>query len=234
MTTEILHSHLAPAAEARRAGGALHAPGVVLVGCAALSMALLAVHPGGSPTTFLDMLKDEAANQGPDALIHGGFVGVLAVEMACLASLAARLGAGRARVLTALVFTAAGSLALAESMIFDGLVTPAIAVKYLAAPPEKLEAARTLIALCGLMIRFLMPLGLAFQAAGILAWSTALYGRGDAARWTAIAGLALGGGALAALAATVAALNPLVAMGALGAQILWTGAVGAVMARGRL
>lgn len=235
MTTETLHHQpMALAATTPRRDGALHAPGVALVACAALSLALLAIHPGGSPQTFAEVLKDEAANQGPDALVHGGFVVVLAVEMVCLAALAARLGAGSARVLVGLVFTAIGSAALAGSMIFDGLLTPAIAVKYLAGPPERLEAARTMISLCGLMIRFLMPMGLAFQAAGTLGWSAALAGRGGAARWTAIVGLALAGGALTALGATVARLDPMVAMGALGAQALWTAALGVLMARGRV
>jgi hypothetical protein len=234
MTTAPLNAHLTAATEAGSSGGALHASGVALAGCATLSLLLLAVHPGGSPQTFAEVLKDEASNQGPDALVHGGFVAVLAIEMVCFAALAARLGAGRVRVLAALVFTAAGSATLAGSMIFDGLLTPAIAVKYLAGPPERLEAARTLISLCGLMIRFLMPMGLAFQAAGILAWSAALAGRGGAGRWTAIAGLVLGGGALAALTITVARFDPMVAMGALGAQALWTAAIGVLMARGRV
>ena len=233
MTTDTLHTHLAARVERPPQDGALHVPGVVLAGCAAISLLLLAVHPGGSPQTFAEVLKDEAANQGPDALVHGGFVALLAIQMACFATLAARLGAGRGRVLAALVFTACGSTALAGSMIFDGLVTPAVAAKYLAAPADKLEAARTLISLCGLMVRFLMPMGLAFQAVAALAWSASLLGRGWPARWVAILGAASGVGTLAALAATITEPSPLVLMGGIAAQSLWTAATGALMARGR-
>jgi hypothetical protein len=53
-------------------------------------------------------------------------------------------------------------------------VIPAIAQRYLAAPPEQLAGARAVFSLCETAIRILMPLGLGVQAAAIIAWGSAM------------------------------------------------------------
>ena len=219
------------AADGATAPGPSRALGWVLIACAVATVALLANHPGGASHSFADMLRSEAANQVSDAVVHGGFIAVMAVELVCFAGLAVRLGPVRTPVLAAMIFTAAGFLALAGSMIVDGLVTPALAARYLAGPADGLDAARPLLALCGVLIRFLMPMGLAFQAAGTLAWGAALLSGRGFARATGIGGLALGASILVALAVTVSGMNPLVLMGAIAGQAVWIVAVGWVLSR---
>src|SRR5262249_34333381 len=99
-------------------------------------------------------------------------------------------GAGREPVIAGLALSAMGFGALAGSLTLDGLVIPDVAARYLTAPPEATQSAKALFVVCGSLIRFLMPMGLAFQAAAAVAWGLALW---RAARPDRIAG-ALGMG----------------------------------------
>jgi hypothetical protein len=201
--------------------------GVVLVATALASILLLLAHPGDAATSFADILKSEAAHRALDAVVHGGYIAVLAVQSICLAIISRRLGLARAPVVAGLVFFAIGVAFSAGSLLTDGLIVPAIAAKYLAAPADKLEFAKSLFVLCGAAIRVLMPMGLLFQSAGIVSWSLALL-RGTS-RTAGMLGLLIGGATVAALAATVTTLNPLVVMGGLAAQAVWIVAVGALL-----
>jgi len=203
------------------------AAGILSIVTGIATVALLANHPGGDAHTFADVLKDEAANRTMDAIVHGGFVVVLALQAICYATLSARIGRG---AIAGLVFFAFGAAFLSASMVLDGLVTPALAVKYLAAP-EKIEFAKSLFALVGTLIGLLMPIGLAFQSAAAGAWGVALMTSGIS-RIAGIIGLALGSAAFIALAATAGAMNPLVLMGVLAVTALWAVVAGIVLLRG--
>jgi len=81
------------------------------------------------------------------------------------------------------------------------------------------------------MIRFLMPIGLAFQSAAVAAWGLALF----TSRTSHIAGafgIAAGILLLAAFAATASAMNPMVLMGAIAVLAIWAVVAGTVMLRG--
>ena len=203
------------------------AAGILSIATGIATVALLANHPGGDAHTFADVLKDEAANRTMDAIVHGGFVVVLALQAICYATLSARIGRG---AIAGLVFFAFGAAFLSASMVLDGLVTPALAVKYLAAP-EKIEFAKSLFALVGTLIGLLMPIGLAFQSAAAGAWGVALMTSGIS-RIAGVIGLALGGAAFVALAATAGTMNPLVLMGVLAVTALWAVVAGFVLLRG--
>jgi len=201
--------------------------GILSIATGIATVALLASHPGGDAHTFADVLKDEAANRTMDAIVHGGFVVVLALQAICYATLSARIGRG---AIAGLVFFAFGAAFLSATMVLDGLVTPALAVKYLAAP-EKIEFAKSLFALVGTLIGLLMPIGLAFQSAAVAGWGVALITSG-ASRIAGIIGLALGATAFVALAATAGTMNPLVLMGVLAVTALWAVVAGIVLLRG--
>jgi len=203
------------------------AAGILSIATGIATVALLANHPGGDAHTFADVLKDEAANRTMDAIVHGGFVVVLALQAICYATLSARIGRG---AIMGLVFFAFGGAFLSASMVLDGLVTPALAVKYLAAP-EKIEFAKSLFALVGTLIGLLMPIGLAFQSAAAGAWGVALMTSGIS-RVAGVIGLALGAAAFVALVATAGTMNPLVLMGALAVTALWAVVAGIVLLRG--
>jgi hypothetical protein len=205
--------------------------GVLAIATGIAALALLANHPGGGAATFADVLKEEASNRLADGIVHGGFIAVLALQMVCYAVFSRRLGLQRNAALAGLIFFAIGAAFLAGSMVLDGLVTPAVAAKYLAAP-AKIEFAKSLFVLIGTLIGFLMPLGLMFQSAAIAAWGWALVASGMS-RVLGVIALIAGAGLVALLATSFAAMSPLVLMGGIGATALWAMAVGVVLIRAR-
>jgi hypothetical protein len=202
-------------------------PGLILIVMGIASIALLASHPGDGPAhDFAGVLKAEATNQFVDGIVHGGFVAVLAIELFCYAIFSARMKSSAAAT-AGLVFFGMGVAFLSASMLLDGLVTPAIAAKYLAAP-NKIEFAKSLFVLVGTMIRFVMPIGLAFQSAAMAAWGLALFAS-RTSRAAGAFGLVAGVALLAAFAATATSMNPIVLMGAMGVLALWAVIAGGVM-----
>jgi len=197
------------------------AAGFLAMASAIATVALFMAHPESPAHDFAGVLRDEASGRVADAVVHGGFIAVLALQTVCYAVLSRRLE--RLTALAGMVFFAFGAAFLSASMVLDGLVTPALAARYLAAP-EKIEYARALFVLVGALIGWLMPLGLAFQAAAVMAWGFAL-----AAVRRRIVGVAavLGGGAMLAGLATG---NPLATIAALLGMALWAAASGALMA----
>jgi hypothetical protein len=159
--------------------------------------------------------------------VHGGFIGVLALQFVCYAVLTRRLKAS-VPALAGMVFFGFGATFLAGSMMMDGLVVPAIAARY-AAKPDKIETARTLFVLMATMIGILMPLGLAFQSAAVAAWGAALAANG--ARVFGLAALVLGCALLAAAAAGFATMNPMFLMAAMAGLALWAIGAGVYLMR---
>lgn len=192
--------------------------GVLSIATGIAAFALLAGHPEGDAHSFAEVLENEAANRAMDALVHGGFIVVLALQTICYARLKSPVG---------LILFAFGTAFLSASMLLDGLVTPALAARYLT-KPDKIEYARSLFVLVGTLISLLMPIGLAFQSAAVAWWGATLW---TTSRIASLAGLALGIGAFAALAATAGTMNPLVLMGAVAATSLWAVVAGIVLLR---
>jgi hypothetical protein len=213
----------------------LKGKGVLLVAAACASIVLFAFHPGESATDFVGVLRNEAADQRANAIVHGGFVVLLAIEFACLATLSMRLGLERAAVVAALTFFAAGGAAFAASILIDGLAIPAIAVKYLATPEAKLDNAKALFILCGALIHSLQPIGILFQWAAVACWSVVLIRMKP--RLVAILGL-LFAASIAAMFLLPLAIPSLSFLGGatiliagLLGQALWLAAVGVRMIR---
>ncbi len=211
-------------AEPRRARGI----GVLTIALGVASLALLAAHPGGDAKTFADVLKDEASNRISNAIVHGGFIAVLALQMVCYAVFSARLGLMRVASVAGLVLFGFGAAFLCASLLVDGLVVPAVAARYLP-KPDKIESARVLFVLMGTMVSLLMPIGLAFQSAAIAAWGWALTASGK--RAAGVFGLVAGVLMLAAVAASFAMGNPMAMMAALALTAVWAMVAGAAMLR---
>jgi hypothetical protein len=195
-----------------------------------LEIVLLALHPDSRAYDFASLLRDEAADRVMDAIVHGGFIVVLIVQLTLYAVLSIRLNITRTTTVAAFVFTAAGTAFLSGSLLLDGLVIPAFAAHYVAAATTPQSAVRPVFAAIGIAIEWLMPLGLAFQGLGIAFWGLRLAPRAPVT----------GGGALllaAAMLATIAAsgvlANPGLVMIALGGNILWTFLAALWLLRGR-
>jgi hypothetical protein len=211
------------------------AAGIALLVCAALTLALLANHPSGAAATFADRLREEAANSGRDALVHGGFIAVLAIQFACLAIMTLRLGLARPLAIAGFVLTAIGAGFLMASMLLDGLVTPAVASRYLGVVDvaERQNDAKALFVVLGATISFLMPAGLLLQAAGLACWCGVFVRDRGLVRVTGIYGAVAAAAVIVAIAATGAMVPHLL----IAALLLVAGAyalIGAALLRRQL
>jgi hypothetical protein len=207
------------------------AAGVALAALALASLALLLNHPTGAAHSFAEMLTEEAANRVSDAVVHGGFIAILGGELACLAVLFTRR-AIRPWASAALVLFGIGAGFLMLSMLFDGLVTPAIAARY-ADLPEKQEGARVAFVLLGTLIRFLMPAGLLFQAVGLAVASLGLWRKDALVRCASVLGMLISVAAVFGVAMTAGA-SPHVVIGSLLGFAAWYAVTGVATALGRL
>jgi hypothetical protein len=195
--------------------------------CALASLTLLANHPSGSPSSFADLIKNEVAHQVADGVIHGGFVITLVVLMICFVLLSRLQGSTKSSVVIGLVCFCAGCSALIASMVLDGFVTPAIAVRF--AGVEDLQPAKTLFILLGTLIRFLMPMGLLFQFIAILSWCWAIVKRPGLARGVGIFGSFVAIFLIVAIFATRTAMAAHVILGGVALQAIWYLAIAALL-----
>lgn len=198
--------------------------------CALAMLTLLATHPRGGAGSLADVLKEEARNVLTDGFVHGGFIVTLGTLIVCFVLLSRRLGSARLPVTIGLTTFCIGAGLLIASMILDGFVTPALAVRFAdTASADNLTMARTLLIFCGTVIRFLMPTGILFQSAAMLAWSLVIVKHprlgGSVGAFGLLAGLAL----IVALPAVRSALMPHVLLAGIGLQAIWYLALAALL-----
>ena len=108
------------------------------------------------------------------------------------------------------------------SMIVDGFVIPAIAVRFYATGNEDaLTRVETLFILCGTLIRFLMPMGLLFQGAAMLSWSAAIVGSRGWPLVVGTFGVAGGIGLLVAVLAPLPQMREHILLGGIVVLAVW-------------
>jgi hypothetical protein len=202
--------------------------GLFAIASGVASLVLLALHPEPAVKNFSELLKSEAAQRGLDAFVHGGYIAVLAVQIACYAAFSARVGRGRTAALAGITFFAIGAAFFSAALVLDGLAAPAVAARY-APQPDKIEFAHALYILMGSLVGVLQPMGVAFQAAAIAAWGWALVGNG--ARMFGAFALLLGAALLAAVGASVIFVNPLYLIAGMVGTMAWAMILGARMLR---
>lgn len=203
--------------------------------CGLASLVLLASHPASAAHDFAGVLREEAANQFMDGVVHGGFIFVLAALLVCFGLLARRLGSGRVPVIVMLVTFGIGCAALMASMLVDGLVIPAVAARYVNVDaPDKLAAAKALFVFAGTLITFLMPLGIAFQSIAMLTLGGLLVAGPPRRRAAGIFGVAAGVLILAALAGAPAGIAAHILLGSIALIAMWYFVLAALLWRGVL
>lgn len=205
--------------------------GLLTVATGIAAFALLAAHPAENARTFAEVVQNEAAGQLVSGIVHGGFIVVLTLQAVCYAVFSGRLGLQRPAAVAGLVFFAIGTAFFCGSLLMDGLVTPAIAARYVT-KPDKIESARALFILMSVMTSFLMPIGLTFQSAAIAAWGWALTASGR--RAAGLFGIVLGVVMVVALVASFVMGNPLAMMAAIIATGAWAITAGMLMIRAKI
>lgn len=212
---------------AASSAGGDHLAGYILIVTAVAAVALLMAHPEGGASDFAGMLKQEAADQKQNAIVHGGYLFVLAVQIVCYALFSARLTA-RSLATAGIITFAIGAAFMMGSLLVDGLMMPAIAAKY-AGAADKLEYAKSLFVFGGIAVQFLMPLGLFFQAAGMVLWGGALVQQDvKVMGWIA---LVLGLVVVGSVAGAFGGGMMLLMMVAIGGLALWAALAGVTMVR---
>jgi hypothetical protein len=211
-----------PAAPASVPVAADRALGAAFAVCALATLALLASHPAPAGHGLVDLIKAEARDKVRDALVHGGFIVTLAALIVCFTFFSRRLGMERVPVVAGLVAYCIGCGALMLSMLIDGFAVPAIATRFNDAPGGvDLKSAETSFLLCGTLVRFLLPLGLLFQAAAMLAWSAVIVRNAGWRRAVGVFGVA----AALLLGATLLAVPPMLEqhllIGGIVLECLW-------------
>jgi hypothetical protein len=195
--------------------------------CALTSMALLAEHPGSGAHGLVAVINDEVAHRVVDGVVHGGFIVTLVALIICFVLLSRILGSQRAPIVIGMVCFCTGCGALIASMVMDGLVTPAIAARLAGA--DDLQPAKTIFILIGTMVGVLMPIGLLFQSAAMLSWSTVIMqGRGGR-RAVGIFGLVAALSLSVAIFALPAAAAAYVILAGIILQSIWYLAIAALL-----
>jgi hypothetical protein len=187
--------------------------------CALASLTLLANHPSGTTGGLAAFIKEEAAHQLVDGIVHGGFIVTLNALMICFVLLARILGSARVSVVIGLVCFCTGCAALIASMILDGFATPAIAVRF--AGSDDLQPVKALLILIGTLIRFLMPMGVLFQWLAILSWSLAFVKGPGLRRAVGAAGVVTAIILIVAIFVVPAAAEAHVILGSVVLQSIW-------------
>lgn len=199
--------------------------------CAVATFSLLANHPGEGAATFAGLLKSEAANQFMDGVVHGGFIVTLSALIVCFIYLARFLGTARFGVTVGFVAFCIGAGAMMMSMIADGFATPAVAVRFAAqTAPESLVMARTILIVFNSFIRFLMPMGLLFQALAMASWSFVIVGRRGVGRIAGGLGVLIGAAVIGGVLLLPAAMGDHVLLMSITLQGIWYLAVAAFVA----
>jgi hypothetical protein len=200
--------------------------------CALATLTLLAAHPASGTGSLADFLKAEARDQYIDGLVHGGFCITTGVLLVCVVLLSRGLGLARPPVLAGLLAFCIGSAALMASMILDGLVTPAIAVRLAGTQSaDDLLAAKTLLILLGTLIHFLMPIGVLLQSAAVLGWSLVIVRSHGLQRAVGVFGLITAPVLTAALTAASATMASHVLLGGIVLQAIWYGLLATLLFR---
>ena len=190
--------------------------GVVLALTGLAQIVLLTLHPAPDAHDFAGMLRSEAAARAINAVVHGGFIAALAVQLVCYALLSARLGISRAPTLAGLVFFGMGVAFLIASLAIDGLIFPALAQRFVMKSAAEQNSLRGIFAFTAATIGLLLPMGLSFQGAGLAGWSIRIFA---ASRPTGVAALAIAAAAFGA--GILAFTNPLFVFISIVAAALW-------------
>lgn len=198
--------------------------------CAFAVLILLASHPKGGARSLADALNEEAHSVVLNGFVHGGFIVALATLIICFVLLSRRLGSMRLPVVIGLTTFCIGGGLLITSMILDGFVIPALAGRFAdATGADALLMARTLLIFCGTVIQFLMPMGVLFQSAAMLAWSMAIVQGRGLRRAVGAFGLAAGFLPIVALPAVPSTLMAHVLLAGIALQAIWYLALAALL-----
>ena len=181
----------------RASGNHRQLAGLFAVGGLAM-MVLLLAHPHEHARAFADVVELEIRNRVLNEFVHGGAIVVLILLLAAHIALARAVARTfNLSEIVAVTAFGAGCILMMASLVFDGFVTPMLAVTYRAAEDTSLQLAiQAQLRFCALIIRTLMPMALLAFAGSAVAWLRPLVqlgGRGRLIGWlSGVIGISIG------------------------------------------
>ncbi|HEX3462880.1 MAG TPA: hypothetical protein VHS78_02335 [Candidatus Elarobacter sp.] len=184
-------------------------------------------------TSRADVLARIVSLSGTDEAVHAIVIAAACGLLFGLASFAMRRGLRDAGVLAGLTAYAVGTGPAIAAGLIDGFLIPAIAARYAAAPPQAVDTALQLLAVCAAAIQITTKTWLLATSFAVLIWSFGLMRLGGLPRTAGAAGIVATAVVLAVLAFTTN-VNPHSLGIVVLVQTLWYVAIGALMIRGEL
>ncbi len=184
------------------------------------SIGFILIHPASRGPGSRAILEGVAAFAAEDRLVHAAEMGcVLAFGVGAVA-LARRLDASRSTVQAARSATLSGRALMLVATVFDGFVTPDVAIAFLR-PGHDVEVGRALAGFAGIVVQDAALVAWVMQALGTLGFAAAL-AYGDRGERIAATVAATGGVTpLAVLFAAYPVMDTGVILSVLGGQFAW-------------
>jgi hypothetical protein len=184
------------------------------------SIGFILIHPASRGPGSRAILEGIAAFAAQDRLVH-------AAEMACVlafgigaVALARRLDASRSTVQAALVATLSGLALMLVATLFDGFVTPDVAIAFLR-PGHDVEVGRALAGFAGIVVQDAALVAWVMQALGTLGFAAALANGDRGERIAATVAAVCSVVPLAVLGAAYPVMDTGVILSVLGGQLAW-------------
>jgi hypothetical protein len=203
-------------------------PAAAIAIAAIVSTIFVAMDQAPSGKSPAEILASLAALATLKEWVHGVAIAATCAYAFGFSALAARLGVRGPLVLAGLVAYVAGCGALIGATLFDGFITPHVALNAAGAAPERLAFAYQLVHQLGIFVNDFAKLGWALQAVGALAFALALC---RDARMTGLLGVASGMLMLCALALSPTFMSMTAILALLLSQMVWNLAASAYLWR---
>jgi hypothetical protein len=221
-------------AEAQRSNSEALIYGWMLAGGAILASAFAFIHPEITSSELAGVLRQLNAGALFNGWVHGILIGLYLMQIAGFYGLSRQLDLSRPLVALAMVFYAAGVVAMMSAAAINGFALAMFAGRYTQFMPDQAAAIGSSINLAGSISATWAGIGATATSAAIVAWSSAIVGRGGMARAVGGFGIILGIATAAMLITGTLILNVHGFLLLVMTQAVWTVAIGVQLIRGRL
>lgn len=205
--------------------------GIAIATAAIVSTIFVALDRSGGGNNPLEILQGIARLQGLKELVHAVAIASVCAFAFGYATLARRLGLRRPLVLAGTTTYLIGCLAMIGATITDGFVIPHMAADAITATPERVAFACSLIHYAGVALNDLAKLGWLLQAAGTLAWSSALVQERGFNRVVGVVGVLSSLLVIALIAESATYMTMTSLLSVLLAQLVWNVAAAVLLMR---
>jgi hypothetical protein len=198
----------------------------ILIG---LMLVMVTHHPIAGQADAVELVESIARQAAPNQVVHGTLAAAMIVMTSIMLGFAARLGLGRPHVLLGAVASALALVLICLSVLLDGFVAPALAVRCVDLYATCAIEAQALLRFSGLQIEFMTRVGLLLLASATVVWAAELFRWNGGARLAGALGMLSAIVQLAILVGGAERLNPHNLGLVVAAQAIWYLSVAAII-----